>query len=278
MKAVPESASGFAPLTLGTCLWSEPVGDLQVAETRAPPGLRLPWHAHEHACLVVLLEGSFTEAFRTRSVACDVATALFKPPGEQHTDRYGRTGARCLVVEFMPQQIEHVCQHASSLDRVANVRSATVMQLATRIHYELVREDALSPLVLEGVVLELLGTTLRHCGSDTISRAPRWLERTQERLHEEFSSKLSIAALAVDAEVHPDHLSRCFRQRYGMLIGEYVRRLRVDWAANKIVTTDMPLVQIALGAGFSDQSEFTRRFREQMGTTPSRYRATRVSS
>jgi AraC family transcriptional regulator len=271
-----EIVGSFAPITLETCLWSKPIGGLQVTETRARPGVCLPRHAHEYACVVVPLEGSFAETFRSGSVACEVATALFKPGGEQHTDCFGRVGARCLVVEFRASRFDEICQHAPPLDRVANTRSGAVMKLATRMHYELARGDALSPLMLEGLVLELLGTTFRHSGSDTIAYAPRWLERIRERLHEEYSGKLSIAALAADANVHPDYLSRCFRKQYGMLIGEYLRRLRVDWAARAMATTDTPLVQIAQSAGFSDQSEFTRRFREVMGMTPGRYRAQRA--
>ena len=270
-----ESPQSFAPLTLGTCLLSQPIGDLRIAETRAPrPDVRLPWHAHEHACLVVPLEGSFTEGFPSREISCDIGSALFKPPGERHTNRYGRTGARCLVVEFMPVTLQHFCERVSGLDQVANMRSGAVMHLATRIHYELIRADA--PLVIEGLVFELLGTTFRHSGQDTISHAPPlWLERTRQRLHDEFCLKLSIADLAADAHVQPDHLSRCFRQRYGVLIGEYVRRLRIEWAARQVATTDTPLAQIALATGFSDQSEFTRRFRQYTGTTPAKYRSQR---
>jgi AraC family transcriptional regulator len=275
---VANAVSDFAPITLGTCLWAESIGDLDVAETRANPGLRLPRHAHEHACLVVPLEGSFTEAFQTRSVLCDVATSLFKPAGEAHTNNYGRVGARCLVVEFRPSKMENICQRTRAFDQVATVRSGAVMQIATHVHCELARQDALSPLVVEGLVLELLGTTFRYSGSDTISRAPRWLERLRERLHDEFTVKLSIADLAADVDLHPDYVSRCFRQQYGMLIGEYVRRLRVEWAAHEIMTTQTPLVQIAQAAGFSDQSEFTRRFRELTGTTPGQYRATHAAS
>jgi AraC family transcriptional regulator len=275
---VADAVEVFAPITLGTCLWRESIGDLELAETRARPGASLPRHAHEHACLVVALQGSFTEVFRTRSVVCDVATSLFKPAGEAHTNNYGRVGARCLVVEFRRSKMEDICQRTRPLDEVATVRSGAVMRLATHVHCELARQDATSPLVVEGLILELLGTTFRYSGSDTISRAPRWLERLRERLHAEFTSKLSIADLAADVDFHPDYVSRCFRQQYGMLIGEYVRRLRVEWAAHEIKTTRTPLVQIAQAAGFSDQAEFTRRFRELTGMTPGHYRATHAAT
>jgi len=56
-------------------------------------------------------------------------------------------------------------------------------------------------------------------------------------------------------------------------VGDYVRRLRVDYAAYQLSQTDDPLSEIAAAAGFADQSHFSRTFSGIMGSTPSRYRA-----
>jgi AraC family transcriptional regulator len=266
----PES---FAPITQGACLRVAAAGSLRVTETVVAPGRRLPWHAHEQACLVVLLEGSFTEAFRSRSIVCDGGVALFKPAGALHADYYGQHGARFLVVELPVDQLAHRSPRADGYDHIASVRSPDVLAMATRIRDELDHADTYSPLILEGIILELVGITFREHGLGERSRAPRWLSKTRERLHDGFLSRLTVPQLASEAGVHPDHLSRCFRQHYGTFIGEYVRHLRVRWAADTIAKTALPLSDVARAAGFADQSEFTRRFRELMGTTPGRYRA-----
>jgi len=51
------------------------------------------------------------------------------------------------------------------------------------------------------------------------------------------------------AGVHEVHLSREFRKTFGCTIGEYVRRLRVEFAAQQISLIDTPLGEIALAAG-----------------------------
>jgi AraC family transcriptional regulator len=60
-----------------------------------------------------------------------------------------------------------------------------------------------------------------------------------------------------------------------MSVGTYLRRLRLDWCADRLVTTKIPLAEIALRAGFADQSHFTRTFRRYTGVTPRAYRTTR---
>jgi AraC family transcriptional regulator len=65
-----------------------------------------------------------------------------------------------------------------------------------------------------------------------------------------------------------------FRARFGESIGEHGRRLRLEWAAERLVCSDERLASIAAHAGFADQSHFTREFRRRFGVPPGLYRLT----
>ena len=54
--------------------------------------------------------------------------------------------------------------------------------------------------------------------------------------------------------------------------GEYVRRQRIALACRSLAESDMPLADVAIEAGFADQSHFTRTFKRQLGVTPAAYR------
>jgi len=263
----------FAPIAQSTELRATSIGDLVVAECRARAGARLPWHAHEHANVVLLLDGSFTEAFAGRTVICADPVALYKPAAERHANEYGQHGARFLIVELLPSQLEQLRSRGAELNGVRTVYDTAVVDLSVRLYRELRRLDAYSTLSVAGLVYELLAVMSRTANDDSRMAAPRWLRRVRDELHDHFSRRVSIGDLASRAAVHPDHLSRSFRRHYGMLIGDYVRRLRLEWAARALLSTDTTLAELAIAAGFVDQSEFTRRFREHFGTTPGRYRA-----
>src|SRR5437667_238344 len=98
-----------------------------------------------------------------------------------------------------------------------------------------------------------------------------------EEPHEDRFGRTGAAIVVVEADdgigVHPAHLARAFRARYGETLGEYVRRLRLEWAAGEMIATDKPLTFLAVEAGFCDQSHFTRAFKRQFGITPARFRA-----
>jgi AraC family transcriptional regulator len=78
--------------------------------------------------------------------------------------------------------------------------------------------------------------------------------------------------VACIADVHPVHLARVFRRKYNCTIGEYVRRLRVEYARRRISASNDSLIEIAMTAGFTDQSHFARTFKNHLGVTPGEYR------
>lgn len=79
--------------------------------------------------------------------------------------------------------------------------------------------------------------------------------------------------MARSVGVHPVHLATTFRRHFGSTIGEYVRRLRIDFATRQIASSEESLCNIALAAGFADQSHFSKVFRQQTGMTPGVFRA-----
>jgi AraC family transcriptional regulator len=282
MTVAPMAATGpgmgagderqYAPIAQCRDSRAASIGDLVVTECRAAAGARLSWHAHEHACVVLLVNGSFTELFGARSVSYNTPVALYKPAGERHANEYGRTGAQFMVIELPPSQLDQLRHRGAVLDGIRSVQEPAVVDLGARIYRELHHLDAYSMLSVGGLVHELLAVLCRGDDRARSSTAPYWLRRVRDDVRENFSRRISITDLADRARVHPDHLSRSFRRHYGVLIGEYARHLRLDWAAKQLVATDVPLTELAMAAGFVDQSEFTRRFREHFGTTPGRYR------
>jgi AraC family transcriptional regulator len=99
------------------------------------------------------------------------------------------------------------------------------------------------------------------------------VEQARSLLQERFSDDLSLSDVARAVGVHPVHLARTFRQHHGTTVGEYLRALRVEFAARELSSSDMPLLDITLAAGFSDQSKLSTTFKRATGMTPTAYRA-----
>ena len=146
-----------------------------------------------------------------------------------------------------------------------------VTAFAERIKREVCVRDAASPVAIEALMLEMLVSGFRE-STKREKNCPLWLSQVQEKIHAEFQGQLALTELATDAGVHPVHLSRTFRRHFGCSIAEYQRKLRLEWARAKLVRSDEPIGRIAIDAGFADHSEFTRRFVDATGATPSQFR------
>jgi AraC family transcriptional regulator len=63
-----------------------------------------------------------------------------------------------------------------------------------------------------------------------------------------------------------------FRQFERCTVGDYIRKVRIEHARQRMLESNEPLVEIALATGFADQTHFTRSFRRLTGMTPSEFR------
>ena len=263
----------FSPITLGSRLKTAEVAGLVLTETTHLPNCRLHRHNHELTNIAFVLNGSFTEVLDRRSIECQPQSLLIKPAGEAHANLYGREGMRCLLIEVGERQLDALGSWSKALNQVSHVRGGSLSMLGMRIYKEFRLMDEATPLAIEGLMLELVAGLSRRLNISVKTKRPRWLEKARDILEADFHDSISFARVAEAVDVHPVHLARVFRKHYDCTPGEYVRRLRIDFACRELSQSDRTLVEIALAAGFAHQAHFSRVFKAQTGMTPSAFRA-----
>jgi transcriptional regulator GlxA family with amidase domain len=102
--------------------------------------------------------------------------------------------------------------------------------------------------------------------------APGALRRVREYIEEHLAESIGTDALARIAGLSLGHFNRAFKQSTGDSPYQYVIRKRVAMAKELMVQTGRALADIALDAGFADQSHFSRTYVAITGETPSAYR------
>ena len=131
----------------------------------------------------------------------------------------------------------------------------------------------MTELAVEGLALELVASALRSAEqAEELPRPPAWLSFVVEHLAAHYHGRIRIEELGALVHVHPAHLARVFRTHHGETIGRRVRRLRLEWAKGMLLESDVPLREIAVGAGFAHQSHFTRVFKAATESSPARFR------
>jgi AraC family transcriptional regulator len=250
---------------------SHQIADLILTESVYSPHFSIPSHSHESAFFLLVLQGTCTETSETRARTCDSSVLVFHPAGERHRAVWDQAGGRCFNLEFVPHWIDRFSEQKVRLDQPADFDGGLSAWLALRLYQELHQMDDVSSLVMEGLALELVAATTRQREKVTKHQPPRWLEQARELLHAHFADTLSLSAVAASVGVHPAHLARVFRQQYRCSVGDYLRRLRIEFACRQLAASDKSLSEIALAAGFADQSHFSKTFKSLKGVPPSEY-------
>lgn len=250
----------------GEVLLKREVAGLVLTETAYAPNLKLSFHEHEESYFCFVIQGNYDEFYDRRKRFCKSSMLIFHPSGEAHANRFYDSGGRCFNIHPAGEWTDRV-----KLNESIDLANSSVKSLVRRLYFECVRFDEFSPLSIEGLFLEMAADISRARAMRQTACAP-WLKRVREILHDRFAEDLTIETLALAVSVHPVHLARTFRQKFQCTIGEYVRRLKVNFACREISDSNKTLVEIAYLAGFSSQSHFTTVFKRLTGTTPAEFR------
>jgi AraC family transcriptional regulator len=257
----------------GRRLRSKQVAGLLLTEKVHRHGDTTPPHAHSYPYLCLVIDGHWIEGHDGGTRQCSPHSVIYHPAGEVHWDHFKMHGGRLFAIELSDPWLERIAGPAGVLAEPRVFSGGMVPWAAMRICDESRRLDNASPLVIEGLMLEVLGTVQRMGQGRAPHPAARWLAVVEQLLRDEYRRPPSLAQIAHVVGVHPIHIARAFRARHGCSASAYVARVRVEHACRLMARTRQSLAEIAAEVGFFDQSHLTRAFRQVMGSTPARYRA-----
>jgi AraC family transcriptional regulator len=265
----------FSPTTHGERIRRFDAGRFTLFESIYQPTTALPPHYHSVAALMFATRGSFVEKTRRQTFECTAFDAIVRPAGEAHTNRYGGERTSCVIVNIAPDMLPTLGTAARLFDAPAALPRAYAAPLVHRVANELASSDEVSALVVEGLVLELIGCSARLQPGDGLkppATLPRWVREARDYIHAHWPDRPTLGDVARAGGVHPASLVRGFRAHLRCSPGEYIRRLRLEHAHAMLVETKRTIAEIAIEAGFYDQSHFTSAFRRRFGMTPAQLR------
>jgi AraC-like DNA-binding protein len=94
------------------------------------------------------------------------------------------------------------------------------------------------------------------------------------RIQTRYDERLRVSDLARRAGLSQYQFESRMRRIFRITAGQLIQKVRIDAALQKLRDSDASVAQIASACGYSDQSAFTRAFRQTVGYSPSEYRAT----
>jgi transcriptional regulator GlxA family with amidase domain len=94
------------------------------------------------------------------------------------------------------------------------------------------------------------------------------LQRAEKYIEENLGNSLRIGSAAELVHLSPGYFSRAFKATRGASFSDVVSRSRITLAKHLLLTTDVPIAQIALRCGMADQAHLSRLFHAAVGMPP----------
>lgn len=186
--------------------------------------------------------------------------------------------------QFMAVGLDHELIHAAAeesgirLDKVSFVpqltcRDTRIEHLMWALKAELEAEVSSDRLYAESLGVALAVQWLRRytCTSvypDTRNPSRQRLHRVLEYIDDRFTCDLTLPEIARVAGMSRSRLKTLFKQSMGMPVHRYVVRKRIECAMQLLTRTQKPICDVALQAGFANQSHMAQCMRRSLGVTP----------
>jgi len=91
-------------------------------------------------------------------------------------------------------------------------------------------------------------------------------------IEQNFTKKITAAEAAKVGGLSVSRVLHLIKEETGLSLSEYVKKLRIDYGKYLLLNTDISLADVAIEAGFFDQSHFSKTFKKIERMTPFHFR------
>jgi len=257
---------------------------LRVVHYRARHG-ELSEHAHLQHQVIIPLSGSFegvlhTAAGTNANGRVAVGSVCILPARSRHA-AYFPGEAEYLSLYIEPALVARA-GGASPAEIVEQcVADPIINQIGMALRAELASEGLNGQLYAESLANVLAVHLLRHYSATRAVARPFTggltaykLRRTLDFISDNLERHISLGEIATQVGMSSFHFAREFKKATGLAPHQYLIHKRVERAKLLLAQSQLPIVEISLRTGFTNQSHFTRLFRKLTSITPAAFRET----
>jgi AraC-like DNA-binding protein len=237
-----------------------------------------PRHTHDQYGIGVIDSGGHASWSGRGQVEAGHGQFISVNPGEVHDGRaIGDHGRSWRILYFEPASLDEICTD------VLEHLSATWMFDAPVFADGPLREKfesafgyaagaaQIDPMGCETAIIDLVAGLGSHA---TVARRPQGgaprIHQARARMDDDPAAPLTLAQLACDSGLSRYQLIRGFTREFGLPPHAYLLQRRLA-LARRLIRAGRALAEVAVAAGFHDQSHLTRCFTRQFGVAPKRY-------
>lgn len=240
-----------------------------------PAGVRCcPLHYHDDIELVYLAQGKMRAQIEENIFFAGAGDLLVISPGYRHIF-YSVESPRYFSI-ILTDDFKEFFPTAPSTQRFKPfIQDAKFREDFALILTEYEERQPFSPLQAQARLLDVISRLMREYTTGEAKEKEAKITAIKQAivyLQANFQHVISLCEVASYVGFSASHLSRVFKDATGYTVGEYLSRLRCNYAEALLMYTDETVENIAAHAGFSSSGHFRQNFKRQKGLAPLEYR------
>ncbi len=233
-------------------------------------------HFHSSIELIYVTEGSLEAVLEGKHYTVEQGQILISSSYAAHY--FTREQQYCSIVLIVP--LDFISSYSTVLSKKAFSDCVCRDVQANReilhcLRHILSYEDCepSTANIIKGYIYVILGLLVNSVGlSDSAEQDNSLSKDILKYLQNNYLSEISLNGLSRDFGYSNYRFSHIFSTYFGCSLPEYVNTLRARHAANLLIETEAPLIEVAMNSGFESVRTFYRTFKRCFDVTPSQYR------
>ncbi len=230
-------------------------------------------HYHSFFELYYLISGKCNFFIDDKTYEVIEGDVVLIPAGVIHKTNYGMEEHARIVIEcsphFLPEKVKAGLGAMPYIYR-NSIASREVYSILKKIEAEQYTSDEFTIDALSSLMKLLFFSILRNKNNVGVSESKNHMvERVATYIKANYSTDISLSAMAKEHFVSPEHLSRTFKRETGFGFNEFITLVRLQQAENMLKARDgKSISEIAYSCGFNDSNYFSDKFKRAYGISP----------
>lgn len=238
-------------------------------------------HIHDCFAFGVIEQGALKFSYRGENVVALPGYINLVIPGEAHDGSAVSEEGWTYRMFYLKSQLLEQAAHEMTgkaqrtpLFTDGVIKDDKLARFIRNFHYLL--ENSTIPLIeQESYLLTMLTEFISRHGDErlrvrSVGKENQAVNLAREYIEETYTQNISIKFLSNLCNLSPFHLIRIFKESTGIPPHTYLKQVRIKRAKN-LLAQGFSLSFIANETGFTDQSHFSKQFKQITGITPNKY-------
>lgn len=238
-------------------------------------------HGHYHFLMTLITKGTGIQTVNGVDITFCPGDMFILSPADFHKntsnaeDYYEYYGVK-FPYEILGSRLSELCEwdrfpvHVHLSESAAQKAGAIFAMLTEESQFG--NRRLASHVYLQSMVEQLFILAMRELPLAEKKCCNMFSNRVLGYLYAHFREDITVTDAATYIGYTTNYFSTLFREIFGIPFGLYLRKMRLTYAKNLILSSDMSLTDISMEAGFSSLSHFSKSFKIEYGVSPQEYR------